>query len=136
MKAFFDTNVLVYALSNDPKQSLAEKSLSEGGYVSVQVLNELVHVLLRKQKQPWAVIDDALAVVLNAVEPPVALTLSLHRDAYEIAKASRIGIYDALIIAAALKAGCDILYSEDLNHGQRFAGVTITNPFLGEFPAA
>jgi predicted nucleic acid-binding protein len=128
--AFFDTNVLVYLLSSDPKKAdRAEALMAEGGVISVQVLNEFVSVARRKLGVPWPDLHDILGVLRAAlrVEP---ITLATHDRALEIAARYKLGIYDALILSAALLAECETVYSEDLQHGQRIAGaLRIRNPF-------
>ena len=128
-KTFFDTNILLYLLSADAaKADRAEELLAGGGIVSVQVLNEFAAVASRKLGMPWSEIRDALGPIraICEVEP---ITVETHDRALEIAERYRFSIYDATIIAAALKAGCNTLYSEDLQDGQRIEKLTIRNPF-------
>jgi predicted nucleic acid-binding protein len=130
-KPFIDTNVLVYAFaSNDSRKEKAEELLTAGGMISVQVLNEFVNVLHRKQQRDWDEIIEALEVVTTLLDRPMPLTLDIHASAIKIARAHRFSFYDSLIVAAALEAGCSILYTEDLQHGRKFGQLTITNPFL------
>jgi predicted nucleic acid-binding protein len=68
--------------------------------------------------------------VLTTVDPPLALTLDLHTAARALAEDHRLSFYDALIVAAALEAGCDTLFSEDLQHGRTIGGLAILNPFV------
>lgn len=127
--AFFDTNIPLYLLSSDAdKANRAEQILAEGGTVSVQVLNEFVAVARRKHAVPWAAIEQTLAALRHVcqVQP---LTVDTHDKAVALAKRYRITIYDATIAASALDAGCDTLYSEDFQHGQKLAGLTVLNPF-------
>lgn len=129
-KSFLDTNVIIYAFaSNDPRCARAEELLSAGGVVSVQVLNEFVNVARRKQRRGWDEIEDALGVLRTLLDPPLPLTIEVHDAAIAVARDQRLGFYDGLIVAAALRAGCSILYSEDLHSGQRIEGLTIRNPF-------
>jgi predicted nucleic acid-binding protein len=130
-KPFLDTNIIVYAFSaNDPRATTAEALLESGGVISIQVLNELVNVWRRKQGRGWDEVDDALAVLKVLLDPPQPLTAELHEAAVKIARARGFSICDSLIIAAALQAGCPILYSEDLQHGQTIEQLTIRNPFI------
>ena len=127
--AFLDTNVLVYLLSGDrAKAERAEKLVSANGVVSVQVLNEFVAVARRKAKLDWTEVRAVLAAV-RANCPVVDLTAQVHDHALTIAETTNLNIYDATIVAAAATHGCNLVYSEDLNHGQTVAGVRITNPF-------
>jgi predicted nucleic acid-binding protein len=130
-KPFLDTNVIVYAFSsNDPRSKRAEALLEGGGVVSVQVLNEFVNVSRRKQGRGWDEVHEALGVLKILLDPPQPLTVELHEAAVDIARDRGFSIYDSLIIAAALRAGCSILYSEDLHHGQSIEQLTIRNPFI------
>jgi predicted nucleic acid-binding protein len=130
-KVFFDTNVLVYALAqNDPRVRQAEALLAAGGIVSVQILNEFVAVARRKLQMSWSAIKQALGAIRDLCPSIVPITIETHEAALKIAQKYRYEIYDALIVAAALEAGCVILYSEDLQHRQIVDGqLTIQNPF-------
>ncbi|WP_275789440.1 PIN domain-containing protein [Pararhizobium gei] len=131
MRAFFDTNILVYAFSTDPKREQANATIAEGGVISAQVLNELTHVFRRKQKKEWPAIEAALKLMTSRLAEIVPLTAELHAAALPIARDHGLTIYDALIVAAAMEAGCDTLFSEDMQHGRTFDRLTIRNPFLG-----
>jgi len=129
-KPFLDTNIVVYAFaSNDPRSEKADALLKAGGAISVQVLNEFVNVLRRKQRRDWDEIDEALGVLKGLLDPPHPLTVEMHEAAIGIARRYGFSIYDSLIVAAALRAGCSTLYSEDLQHGQTIERLTIRNPF-------
>jgi predicted nucleic acid-binding protein len=129
-KPFLDTNVIVYAFSaDDPRSEKAYALLEAGGVISVQVLNELVNVWRRKQRRAWDEIQAGLDVVKVLLGTPQPLTVELHEAAIEIARHYELSIYDSLIVAAALHAGCSILYSEDLQHRQTMERLTIRNPF-------
>jgi predicted nucleic acid-binding protein len=134
VSAFFDTNILVYAQQVDGKADRARALFAAGGKLSVQVLNEFTAVSRRKQKRDWREIAEAISDVLVLVDPPLALTLDLHAAARALAEDHRLSFYDALIVAAALEAGCDILYSEDMQHGRTIGGLSIVNPFLEDAP--
>lgn len=127
---FFDTNILLYLLSKDhSKADKAEELLSAGGVVSVQVLNEFAAVASRKFAMKWSEVRDCLEPfrLLLRIEP---LTVDTHDQALEIAERYQVSFYDALIIAAARLAGCNRLYSEDLQHRQVFEkSLTVINPF-------
>lgn len=130
-RAFFDTNVLVYAaLKNDPRSGRSEELLAVGGVISIQVLNEFVSVARRKFKTPWDDVRVALQWIRLLCPDPIPITIDIHEEAVSIAEKYGLGIYDALIAAAALDAKCGILYSEDLRDGQVIDGdLTIRNPF-------
>ena len=127
---FFDTNVLLYLLSADTaKADRAEELLAVGGTISVQVLNEFVAVASRKLRMPWTEIREVLAQIraVCAVEP---ITIETHDRALQIAERYGLSIYDSLIVAAALMAGCKALHSEDMQDGQVIERqLTIRNPF-------
>jgi predicted nucleic acid-binding protein len=130
-KAFFDTDVLVYAaLKNDPRSESAERLLASGGVISVQVLNELVSVARRKFQMSWAEIRAVLRWVRFLCPNAVSINLGTHEKAVEIAHRFGYVIYDSLIVASSLEAKCSVLYSEDLQHGQVIEELlTIQNPF-------
>ena len=96
--------------------------------VSVQVLNEFAATARRKARLAFTEIRDVLGVVRSTCAV-VTLDLETHALGLDVAERYRISVYDGLIIAAALRAGCTVLYSEDLQHGQRIEGLTIRNPF-------
>jgi predicted nucleic acid-binding protein len=127
---FFDTNVLLYIVAADPaKADRAESLLRQGGTVSVQVLNEVAHVVRRKLNFSWAETRDFLALLrgLLTVGP---LTLEIHSTAVALAERYSVPIYDALIAAAALHADCTTLLSEDMQHNLLLEGrLRVTNPF-------
>ncbi len=127
---FLDTNVLVYSIAEDDSRAeRARNLLSEGGLLSVQVLNEFVAVARRRYKMDWLAIQRALATFAILCPRPVSLTYKTHKTAVQIAEQHGYRIYDSLIIAAALESGCETLYSEDLHDGQVVGTLTIRNPF-------
>ncbi len=130
-KPFFDTNILLYLLSNDTaKADRAEKVVSDGGTISIQVLNEFSSVAASKLGMSYSEIRDVLGTIRGvcSVEP---MTVNTHELGLEIAERYGFSIYDALIVAAALLAGCDTLYSEDMQNNQLIdKKLTIKNPFI------
>jgi predicted nucleic acid-binding protein len=127
---FFDTNILVYAQQTGAKADRARALFADGGKLSVQVLNEFTAVSRRKQGANWLEITEAVSDVLTMVDPPLTLTLDLHAAARALAEDHRLSFYDALIVAAAIEAGCETLFTEDMQHGRTIGGLTIVNPFL------
>ena len=129
-EAFFDTNILLYLLSgDDQRRAVSVEILANGGVISVQVLNEFVAVARGKYALDWdeleAMLDDFRShFQVESLTPPV------QARAVHFARRYRIRIYDANILAVAENAGCSIVYSEDMQHGQAVAGLTIRNPFL------
>jgi predicted nucleic acid-binding protein len=127
---FFDTNVLVYLLSEDAaKADRAEALIASGGVVSVQVLNEFASIASRKLAMQIAEIQEVLSTI-RTVCTVVPLDVETHDLGLEVAERQRLSIYDAMIVAAAQRAGCRILYTEDLNPGQKIDRLTIRNPFV------
>jgi predicted nucleic acid-binding protein len=102
--------------------------------VTARVLNEFTNVLRRKQKQDWAVIEAAVQSVRFRFSNIVPLTADTHAAALALARDHALAFYDALIVAAAIEAGCDTLYSEDLQHGRSIGRLAIVNPFAGSVP--
>ncbi|WP_375382862.1 PIN domain-containing protein [uncultured Sphingomonas sp.] len=130
MTAFFDTNVLVYAVGTNDKGRIARDLLDVGGLVSVQCLNEFTNVVLRKIKLTWPEALPLLADIRRRCGPVVPLTETIYIDGLRIAQIYKIGLYDSMIVAAALAGSADILYSEDMHHGLVVDGrLTIINPF-------
>jgi predicted nucleic acid-binding protein len=130
VSAFFDTNILVYAQQTGGKADRARALLAGGGKISVQVLNEFTAVYRRKQRKNWREIAEAISDVLTAVDPPLALTLDLYAAARTLAEDHQLPFYDALIVASAIEAGCDTLFTEDMQHDRTFGRLAIVNPFL------
>jgi predicted nucleic acid-binding protein len=132
-KQFFDTNILIYAFaSNDLRSARAESLIAEGGVIGVQVLNEFTNVTRRKLRWQWDQIEASLAVIEELFGPVAPLTTAIHRRGVVLARERGISVYDALIVAAAQDAGCQLLFSEDLQHGQKFGALTVENPFRSE----
>jgi predicted nucleic acid-binding protein len=127
---FVDTNILLYAMvPEDSRSAAAEVLLQTHPAISVQVLNEFANVTRRKLRWSWPRIEEGLAAIQQLCGPPRALTLDTHRSAIDIARRHGLSVYDALIVAAALEAGCTTLYSEDMQDGQKIHVITIRNPF-------
>jgi len=131
-RAFFDTNVLLYLLSEDNRKAdRAEAIIATGGTISVQVLNEFASVASRKLKMSYAEIRDTLGTV-RAVCQTQAVTVDTHELGLGIAERFGFSLYDSMIVSSALQFGCTILYSEDMQHGQEIdAQLMVINPFLG-----
>ena len=130
MSAFFDSNILIYAFSTDARRDRALAAIADGGVISVQVLNEFTNVLRKKQKQDWPVIEAALNSVRFRFPDIMPLTADTHGAALGLAREHGLAFYDALIVAAAVEAGCNTLYSEDMQHGRAIGALTIRNPFI------
>lgn len=128
--AFFDTSVLLYLLSSEAERAnRVEVLLEQSGVISVQVLNEFTAVASRKLAMPLADIREILETVRNICRTE-QLTVEDHDHAVEIMERYKFSLYDSVIVASALRAGCKTLYSEDLQHGQVIdRQLTIINPF-------
>jgi predicted nucleic acid-binding protein len=131
VRAFLDSNVLVYAFSSDRRRDRALSIAAQGGVISAQTLNELTNVLRRKLRQEWPTIEAAIETVRSFFDEIVPLTASTHAAALPLARDHGFSFLDALIIASALEADCDTLYSEDMQDGQVIGGLMIRNPFRG-----
>jgi predicted nucleic acid-binding protein len=127
---FFDTNVLIYLASGDPlKADRAEAVVASGGAISVQVLNEIANVARRKMRLSWTETHTFLATLrgLLTVHP---IRLDGHDAGLGLAERYGLSIFDAMIAASALHAGCDRLWSEDMQHGLVLDNsLRIVNPF-------
>ena len=129
-EVFHDTNVILYLLSADTaKADRAEELLAAGGRVSVQVLNEFAAVANRKLGMGWTDIVEILGQV-RAVCAVESLEIATHERGLALASRYGLNVYDAMIVSSALLAGCTLLYSEDMQHGQVFdRQLTVRNPF-------
>lgn len=128
--SFFDTNVVLYLASDDlTKANRAESILAEGGTISVQVLNEIANVARRKMRMSWEETHGFLSMIrsLLPVEP---LTIETHETGLALAERYGLSPFDAMIVASALLAGCDMLWSEDMQDELVIDGrLQIANPF-------
>jgi len=133
-KAFIDTNILLYLLSADAdKADRAELIVRKGGLISVQVLNEMTNVARRKLVMPWREINEVLALI-RSVCPVESLTIETHDVGRRVAERYKLSVYDAMIVAAALLAGCETLHSEDMQEGLLIDNqLRIRNPFSTQF---
>jgi predicted nucleic acid-binding protein len=137
-RAFLDSNIFVYSVDQrDPlKQSIANdlfRSLAIEGHavISYQVIQEFFNWALVKSSIKMTA-DEARHYLITTFRPlhVVPPSIALITDAIRIQDRYRLSWYDSLIVAAAQYAGCKLLYSEDLQHGQQFGAVTVSNPFL------
>lgn len=128
-KPFLDSNIVLYLLSgNAAKAERVQALLEAGAVISVQVLNEVTSVCLRKLKMPWQEVDALLLAVKAACEV-LPLTVGSHEKAVELAKRFQLSFYDANIVACALLSGTPVLLSEDMHSGLLIDGLLIQNPF-------
>ncbi len=134
-KIFVDTNVLIYAHDVDAKakHETAKRVLhrlwsERTGVLSLQVLQEFYVNVTRKIANPLSK-ESARLVVSTYTTWCIETTPAEIASAFRIEDESRIGFWDALILASAAKSGADRILSEDLNAGQTISGVLIQNPF-------
>lgn len=142
VECFLDTNLFVYQIESvDQRKALiADRIIGEAvssgnACVSFQVVQECLNTFTRKAEIRLG--PDQMREYLDAVLAPllrVESSIDLYKKAIEIQARYGYSFYDALIIAAALNAGCTRLFTEDMQHGQRIEGMTIENPFLPEVP--
>ena len=127
---FLDSNALVYAFTTDPRAPIAQALLERGCLVSVQGLNEFANVARRKLGMSWTELREALAAIRTVCRAVLPVDLETHSDALDIAERHGYAIFDALVIACALRAGSDLLWSEDMQHGAVIdKRLRIANPF-------
>jgi predicted nucleic acid-binding protein len=135
---FLDSNIFLYFADRSAppvKQAVADRLVKDaiafGDVISFQVVQETLRVALHKFAQPVRS-EDARDFLETTLRPlwTVQPTVALYNRAMSIRDRYQYAFYDALIIAAALEAGCDQLLSEDLQAGQRIEGLTIVNPFV------
>jgi predicted nucleic acid-binding protein len=132
---FIDTNILIYAYETDDArkqqiaQTLVEGALAGKSVVSAQVLIEFAATLLHKRPRDFPA--HRVLTILGALSPVqvVAPNMELVQRAVEAHATYGIHFYDGLIVASAERAGCERIWSEDLNPGQKYFGVTVANPF-------
>jgi predicted nucleic acid-binding protein len=135
---FIDTNVFIYSFfDNDPPKREISRGLiadaleNSTGVISYQVVQEFLGAATRKFIKPLTFKDSQryLTIVLEPLCDVYSSPELFHR-ALEIMDRWRYSFYDSLIIASAVQAGCAILYSEDMQHGQEIMNLIIKNPYL------
>jgi predicted nucleic acid-binding protein len=135
---FLDTNIFVYsATDDDPAKArvateLIRKALAtHKGTVSFQVVQEFFNLALKRFEHRMN-FEDRQEYLTRVFRPLLKIhsSLALYEEALRLYAASKLQWYDALIIGAACQSGCAVLYSEDLQHGQKFGSLKIVNPFL------
>ncbi len=135
-REFVDTNVFVYAFDRSSgAKGEAARALVRGlwesgrGCLSLQVLQELYVTLTRKVAKPLAAEAAARIVEDLAAWPCHEPSRTDLADAIALSRKARISLWDALVLQSARQSGCSVLWSEDLNAGQKLAGVVVRNPF-------
>jgi predicted nucleic acid-binding protein len=135
---FLDTNIFVYtfdrsaAMKAQKATQLIRNALkTQKGIISYQVVQEFFNVALRKFSQPMKAADAEQ--YLGTVFRPllgVHSSQALYAEALHLQAKSGLSWYDSLIVTAAIQAQCEFLFTEDLQHGQRFGSLQVANPFL------
>jgi predicted nucleic acid-binding protein len=126
---FADTNVVLYLLDDGPKADRAEAILARGPRISVQMLNETLANCRRKAGLTLEETGAFLAGV-RALCPVEDLTLQTHDVGRALAERYGLSVYDAMVVASALIAGCTVLWSEDMQDGLVVEGrLRVVNPF-------
>jgi len=132
MKAFCDTNILIYAYSSTEKlkaEIANEVLFRQTVVISTQVINEFINVGLKKLKLTENQLKDAI-VELNSAFYVSSFSLNTQQLALEIKSRYKLQFFDSLIIATALENSCELLLSEDMQHGLVIdERLTIVNPF-------
>ena len=134
-REFLDTNIFVYSydISDRRKQRVAQglvrRAIAGEAVTSTQVLGEFAATLLHKVRPP--VTPKDLSAILDALGPVSTISADEDMVRRAVAVHGRYGLhfYDSLIIASAERAGCECIWSEDLNAGQKYFGVAVQNPF-------
>ena len=136
MASFVYTNILVYAEDRDAgrKHDIARDLIvglwnSREGVLSIQVLQEFYVTVTRKLRKPMSAARAAEVVEEYLTWTMVENTKPLLRAALALQEKARLSFWDALVVQAALDSGCENLFTEDLNAGQRFGALTVVNPF-------
>lgn len=136
MTVFLDTNVLLYSITTatpEIHKRDSSRALIDGGdcALSVQVLNEFFYQATRANRRDRLAPEDAMALILGWRRFPVQPNdLSLFDSTWEIHRRTNYSWWDCGIVAAARAMGCQILATEDMDHGRIIDSVRIENPFL------
>ena len=131
-RAFLDSNVILYYYTSSEisKAQLAgEARLRSDAIISTQVLSECCNVLSKKLQYSWTQIQKVISEIVELFSIETISTPTIEK-ALSLAERYRYSYYDSLILASALEARCEVLYSEDFQHNQVIEGVRIVNPFL------
>ncbi len=129
-REFLDSNVLIYAFTADSRAAAAQTLLERDCTISVQALNEFVNVARRKLGMNWDDVRDALAAIRILCHDVRTIDVETHNEAIRIAERYGYSIFDALVLAAAIRANCYVVWTEDMQHGAVIDGkLRIANPF-------
>lgn len=134
---FLDSNVLVYAFTTDVRASRAQQLLERGCLINVQILNEFANVARRKLGMSWMELMEALEDIRTLCPTIASVTIDTHSAGLKRAQRYGLSVFDGLVVAAALEAGCATLWSEDMHHGLVIdERLKILNPFIEDDPGS
>lgn len=137
-KYFLDTNIFIYSFDHSARKKassarelIREAVGSQKGVTSYQVAQEFFNVALKRFTRPMKP-HEAEQYLVTVFRPLTAVhsSIALYGEALRLHGQNGLSWFDSLIVSAALQAGCDVLYTEDLQHGQRFGNLRIVNPFV------
>jgi predicted nucleic acid-binding protein len=136
VKAFIDTNVLIYWVDDSARADVVEQLLVQQAVISVQVLNEFANVLLKKRAMPLPDIEALCSTLIDTCEV-IDLSVRTHQTALALMARYNFSVYDANIVAAATLGDCAVLYTEDMQDGLNIKlpgsaatkALVIRNPF-------
>jgi predicted nucleic acid-binding protein len=136
VKAFIDTNVLIYWVDDSARADLVEQLLAQQSVISVQVLNEFANVLRKKRAMRLEDIQTLSTMLIDTCEA-FDLSVRTHQAALALMARYNLSVYDANIVAAAALSDCAILYTEDMQDGLNIklpalansTSLVIRNPF-------
>jgi predicted nucleic acid-binding protein len=136
VKAFIDTNVLIYWVDDSTRADVVEQLLAQQAVISVQVLNEFANVLRKKRAMPLPDVEALCATLIDTCDV-LDVSVRTHQTALALMARYQLSVYDANIVAAAALSDCAVLYTEDMQDGLNLklpgsAGtnsLVIRNPF-------
>lgn len=132
-RIFLDSNILLYAIGNDKyKKNLSIELIKKTPVITIQVLNEISNIMIRKLKLSYQDIHRIINFIIQKCDIN-SIDIITVRKALDISEKYKYSYYDSLIIASALENNCNILYTEDMHHGQNIENILkIINPFSAE----
>lgn len=116
MKAFIDTNVLIYWVDDSERADVVEQLLAQHAVISVQVLNEFANVLRRKRAMALPDVEALCSTLIDTCDV-IDLSVRTHQTALTLMARYSLSVYDANIVASAVLSDCAVLYTEDLQDG-------------------
>jgi len=135
---FLDTNIFVYSFDRSAPQKakkaeqLIRKAMTtKKGVVSYQVVQEFFNVALKRFAHPMQ-LAEAEQYLTTVFRPLLGVhsSAALYAEALRMRSSAGLAWYDALIVCSAIQAGCDLIYTEDLQDGQKLGSLLVKNPFI------